>query len=102
FLLIHSGQYFMLPLNEINPFESFFGRDLNIFNIIDIITGGSVIPLVSIIVGYLLSQYGYTGKKYLAKVLGLAFIILTLNAVLIFGFDQLPFVLLMAFIGLIF
>ncbi|MDO5359385.1 MAG: DUF418 domain-containing protein [Jeotgalicoccus sp.] len=101
-LFIHSGQYFMMPLNEINPFEYFFGGDLNVFNIVDIITGGSVIPLISIIIGYLLSQYGYTGKKHLVKVLVIAFVLLSLNAVLIFGFDQLPFVILMAFIGLIF
>jgi len=101
-LFIHSGQYFMMPLNEINPFEYFFGGDLNVFNIVDIITGGSVLPLISIIIGYLLSQYGYTGKKHLVKVLVIAFVLLSLNAVLIFGFDQLPFVILMAFIGLIF
>lgn len=101
-LFIYSGLYFMMPLNELNPFEYLFGRDLNVFNITNIITGGSVIPLISIIIGYMLSQYGYTGKKHLAKVLGIAFIILLLNAVLIFGFDALPFVILMAFIGLIF
>ena len=75
----------MMPLNEINPFEYFFGGDLNVFNITDIITGGSVIPLISIIIGYMLSQYGYTGKKHLAKVLGIVFVVLLLNAVLIFG-----------------
>lgn len=92
----------MMPLNEIYPFEYFFGGDLNAYNIVDIITGGSVIPLISIIVGYMLSQYGYTGKKHLAKVLGIALIILILNSVLIFGFDKMPFVILMAFIGLVF
>lgn len=101
-LFIYSGLYFMMPLNEINPFEYFFGRDLNVYNIVDIITGGSVIPLISIITGYMLSQYGYTGKKHLSKVLGIALVILVLNAVLIFGFDTMPFVILMAFIGLIF
>lgn len=101
-LFIHSGLYFMMPLNEINPFEYFFGGDLSVYNIVDIITGGSVIPLISIIIGYMLSQYGYTGKKHLAKVLSIALMILVLNAVLIFGFDTMAFVVLMAFIGLIF
>ena len=101
-LFIFSGQYFLVPLNEINPFEYFFGSELNIFNITDIITGGSVIPLIGIITGFLLSQYGNTGKKHLAKVLFIVLIILTLNAVLISGFDKMPFIILMAFIGLIF
>src|SRR5699024_1063539 len=101
-LFIFSGQYFLVPLNEINPFEYFFGSELNIFNITDIITGGSVIPLIGIITGFLLSQYGNTGKKHLAKVLFIVLIILTLNAVLISGFDKMPFIILMAFICLIY
>ena len=101
-LFIYSGLYFMMPLNEINPFEYFYGRDLSVYNILDIITGGSVLPLISIIAGYLLSQYGYKGKKHLAKVLGAALVILTLNAVLIYGFDTMPYIALTAFIGLFF
>lgn len=101
-LFIYSGLYFMMPLNEINPFEYFFGRDLSVYNIVDIITGGSVLPLISIIVGSLLSQYGFKGKKHLAKILGIALVILTLNTVLIYGFDTMPYVILTAFIGLFF
>lgn len=92
----------MMPLDVINPFEYFFGTDLNVFNIVNVFTGGSVIPLVSIIIGYLLSEYQYKGRKHLAKVLAIVFLIVLLNAVLIFGFDMIPFVILIAFIGLIF
>lgn len=92
----------MMPLDAINPFEYFFGTDLNVFNIVNVFTGGSVIPLVSIIIGYMLSQYQHNGRKYLAKVLAVVFLIILLNTVFIFGFDVLPFVILMAFIGLIF
>ncbi|CAD2078753.1 hypothetical protein JEOCOQ751_01275 [Jeotgalicoccus coquinae] len=101
-LFIYSGLYFMMPLNEINPFEYFFGRDLNVYNIVDIITGGSVLPLISIITGWLLSQYGFKGRKHLAKVLVTVLVILTLNTVLIYGFDMMPYVILTAFAGLFF
>src|SRR5699024_1381286 len=73
-LFIHSGQYFMMPLNEINPFEYFFGGDFNVFNIVYIITGGSCI----------------------------SFFFLILNAFLTFVFDLLLFVFLLAFFVLLF
>lgn len=101
-LFIYNGIYFMMPLDTINPFEYFYGTDLNVFNITDVFVGGSVIPLISIIIGYLLSQYRYNGRKYLAKVLVFVLLLITLSTILIYGSDMMPFVILMAFIGLIF
>lgn len=101
-LFLYSGLFYMMPLHEINPFEYFFGRDLNVYNIVDIITGGSILPLISIITGYIISQYSYKGKKHIAKVLAFMMLILLLNTVLIFGFDKMPYVILTAFIGLFF
>lgn len=92
----------MIPLDEINPFEYFFGSELSIFNVTDVLLGGSVIPLVSIVAGYMLSAYGFKGKKHLGKILLILLVILSLNAVLIFGSDIMPIVVLSAFIGLIF
>lgn len=101
-LFVYNGLYFMMPLDAINPFEYFYSTDLNVFNITDVFVGGAVIPLISIIIGYILSQYLYKGRKYLAKVLALVLIIIVLGTILIYGSDMMPFVILMAFIGLLF
>lgn len=92
----------MMPLDAINPFEYFYSTDLNVFNITDVFVGGSVIPLISIITGYILSQYRYKERKYLGKVLLIVFILTIIGTMLIFGADMMPFVVLIAFIGLFF
>lgn len=101
-LFLYSGLYFMLPLNDINPFEYFFGADLNIYNIINIFTGGSVIPLIALIVGYILSKYQTVEKRQIAKYLAIILGIIGLSSVLIFPFDNMLFLVLMTFVSLIF
>lgn len=92
----------MLPLNDINPFEYFFGADLNIYNIVNIFTGGSVLPLTALIVGYILSKYQTIQKTQLLKYLGIVLGIVFLSSVLIFPFDNMLFLVIMAFVAVIF
>ena len=101
-LFLYNGLYFMLPLNEVNPFEYFFGLDLQVFNLINILTDGTVLPLLAIISGYLLNMHQDVQKRILSKNIVILSLVLLFSSILLFPFDHIILLSLMLFVGLIF
>lgn len=101
-VLLMNGLYYMMPFDAVNVYEYLGGNELMSYQLLNIFTGGAVMPLIALIAGYMLNHYRDCGIPDLAKILLSVFAIGVLQAIFIFAFDFLPGLALMALVGSLF
>lgn len=101
-VLLMNGMYYMMPFDAINIYEYLSGNELQSYQVLNIFTGGAVMPLIALLGGYMLNHYKAYRMSDLAKILLTLFAIGLLQAVFFFAFDFLAGLALMALAGILF
>lgn len=101
-VLLMNGMYYMMPFDAINVYEYLSGSELSSYHLLNIFTGGVVLPLVALLTGYMLNHYRAYGLPDLVKIVVSVFAIGVLQSVFIFAHDFLPGLALMALAGVLF
>lgn len=102
FIFLSNSLYFMMPYEHLNPYEFFQGTELNHFQILNIFIGGVAIPLTAIILGYFLSSLKEAGIQSIILTLTVILAIGVIQSILVFGYDILPGLMIVAVIGCLF
>lgn len=102
FIFLSNSLYFMMPYEHLNPYEFFQGDELNHFQILNIFIGGVAIPLTAIILGYFLSSVRGAGIQSVILTLAAVLVVGVIQSILVFGYDILPGLVLVAMIGCLF
>lgn len=101
-LALHNGLRFSVPLDVINPYEYFHGSERTNFQIMNIFTGGAVVPLIAIASGYLLMTFRGQRPAGIILTLIIMLLFILISTVFLFGFDVLPGIIIMSAIAALF
>lgn len=101
-LALYNGMRFSVPLDVINPYEYFHGAERTNFQIMNMFIGGAVVPLISIIAGYLLMTFRAHRPLNVILTLVVMLFFIMISTVFLFGFDALPGIIIMSIIAALF
>lgn len=77
--MIGMSIHFLMPIHLVNPYEYFYGRELKEFQVYQIFFGGVMLPLASLIIGYIVTKKENVVKPLILSTLVLFFISLMFN-----------------------